>query len=420
MTGRLPVVVLKIAKVPFHHGSLGITRTLGRLGVPVYTFHDSRWEAGAFSRFQTGALTHSLAGLPAEESIHYLRNVARSLGGPAVLIPIDDVGCIFVADHADALRDQFIFPEQAPGLARQLASKKVLHLLCKRMGIPTPQTSSPRGLDDILSFAQTATFPIVLKADEPSVARMNSHSETVVVAQNESQLLAGYQRMEGLDRPNVLLQEYIPGGPETVWMFNGYFDHRSECLLGLTGRKIRQFPPYTGATSLGVCERNQTVEETSKRFLKAIGYRGIVDMGYRHDSRDGQYKLLDVNPRVGATFRLFEDTSGLDVVKAMYMDLTGHWFEASEAQEGRRWIVENYDLVSSFRYLRDGRLGPGGWVRSLHGLDEAAWFAADDPAPFAMMCLSFVPRGALAYVKGRRQKRNTEVLATKPLPCAPR
>jgi predicted ATP-grasp superfamily ATP-dependent carboligase len=420
MADALPVVVLKVARVPFHHGSLGITRTLGRLGVPVYTFHDSRWEAGAFSRFQARPLTHPLDGLPAAEIIQYLLDVGRRICGPAVLIPVDDMGSILVADHADALRDQFIFPEQPPGLARQLASKKELYFLCRRMGVSTPQTSFPRGLDELLSFAQTAAFPVVLKADDPSAVRTSSDTETVAIAQSESQLLAGYGRMEGRDRPNVLLQEYIPGGPEAVWMFNGYFDRRSECLLGLTGRKIRQFPPYTGATSLGICERNQTVEETTKRFMKAIGYRGIVDMGYRHDPRDGQYKVLDVNPRVGATFRLFEDTSGLDVVKALYLDLTGQPVEAGMAPEGRTWIVENYDLVSSVRYLRDGSLSPRRWLRSLRGVDETAWFATDDPAPFAMMCLSFIPRGILAYLRRRRLKRRTEVLAAEPLPCTPR
>jgi D-aspartate ligase len=48
--------------------------------------------------------------------------------------------------------------------------------------------------------------------------------------------------------------------------------------------------------------------------MQEIGYSGIVDIGYRYDRRDGEYKLLDVNPRVGATFRLFVDSNGMDVV----------------------------------------------------------------------------------------------------------
>lgn len=405
MAEPVPVVVLKISRVSFHQGSLGITRTLGRLGVPVHTFHDSRWEAGAFSRFQTVSLRPHLSTSPAEETIEYLRALARSIGVPAVLIPIDDVGCIFVADHAAALRDRFIFPEQPAGLARRLVSKGELHSLCRSAGVPTPETSPVHDRDEVLCFSETVGFPIVLKVDDPSAARRGPHTETVVIAHDERELLAGFERLEGRDEPNVLLQEYIPGGPETVWMFNGYFGTGSECLFGLTGRKLRQFPPYTGATSLGICETNATVDETSRRFMKMIGYRGIVDMGYRHDPRDGQYKLLDVNPRVGATFRLFEDSRGMDVVKALYFDLTGLSFETGTAPEGRRWIVENHDLVSSLKYIWDGRLSPEVWLRSLWGIDEAAWFAHDDPAPFAMMCLSFLPRSAFAYARRRLRTR---------------
>src|SRR5204863_2564602 len=103
-----------------------------------------------------------------------------------------------------------------------------------------------------------------------------------------------------------------------------------------------------------------------------------------------QYKLLDVNPRIGATFRLFVDANGLDVVRALYLDLTGHHVGRSAATNGRTWLVENHDLVSSVRYIRDHRLTPREWWASLRGVDECAWFASDDLKPFAVMALRFV------------------------------
>jgi D-aspartate ligase len=180
----------------------------------------------------------------------------------------------------------------------------------------------------------------------------------------------------------VMLQEYIPGTPESVWMFNGYFDEQSECRIGITGKKIRQSPPYTGATTLGVCESNNTVHETTTRLMKALGYRGILDIGYRFDQRDGQYKLLDVNPRIGGSFRLFVADDGSDVLRTMYSDLTGQALPHGRAVEGRRWIVEPLDVTSSITYKRRGDLTLRGWLRSLKGVREAAWWAHDDPLPF--------------------------------------
>src|SRR5262249_53343041 len=152
-----------------------------------------------------------------------------------------------------------------------------------------------------------------------------------------------------------------PGGAESVWMFNGYFDAHSDCLVGFTGQKLRQNPPYTGATTLGMCGPNVAVEEATCGFMKALGYRGILDIGWRYDIRDGQYKVLDANPRIGATFRLFVGTNGMDVARALYLDLTGQAVPRSCAPGGRKWVVENQDATASLVYWKDRKLTPGQW-----------------------------------------------------------
>jgi D-aspartate ligase len=404
MINSVPVVVLKLTPLPFHHGSLGIVRTLGRLGVPVYVFHDSGWVPGAFSRYMKGRFTRDLGEMQPEAAVEYLLEVGRRLGGGAILIPVDDVGSIFVADHADALRQTFCFPDQPPGLARRLASKRDLCALCMEMKIPTPATTFPRSRRDVSSFIEEATFPVVMKASDPVLMREKAAAKSVSIAQDADQLLSEYDVLARDACPNLVLQEYIPGDVETIWMFNGYFNQESECLIGLTGRKIRQFPAYTGATSLGVCVENERVAQLSRSFMKAIGYRGILDMGYRFDARDGQYKVLDVNPRVGATFRLFGDTAGLDVVRALYLDLTGQEVKPGLPREGRKWIAENCDVLSGLEHRREGELTLPGWLRSLPGTREAAWLSIDDPLPFAVMCATFFPRVAIDRFRARKAR----------------
>ena len=48
-------------------------------------------------------------------------------------------------------------------------------------------------------------------------------------------------------------------------------------------------------------------------------------------------------------------------------------------------MVEDLDLLSAFRSMRDRRLRVGDWLKSLRGIHEAACFAWDDPLPFLMM-----------------------------------
>jgi predicted ATP-grasp superfamily ATP-dependent carboligase len=209
----------------------------------------------------------------------------------------------------------------------------------------------------------------------------------VAIVPDENELLKLMELNTASSPLGIILQEYIPGGEDAVWMFNGYFNDESECLFGATGRKLRQFPAHRGSTSLGICARNDAVETQTKRLMQAVAYRGPLDIGYRFDARDGQYKLLDVNPRIGSTFRLFAATNGLDVARAIYLDRTGQIVPSAQVPQGRKWIVETNDLASSWSQLREKELTLSSWKNSLRGVQEGVWLVPDDLSPVAILPL---------------------------------
>jgi D-aspartate ligase len=289
-----------------------------------------------------------------------------------------------VAECADRLGNAYQFQRQPEGLAQRLCSKKEMHALARSVGVPTPLAVFPSSRDEVEAFAREAQFPVMLKGIHGKRLEAISGRRMFLV-RTKKDLLRLYSRYENPANPNLMIQEHIPGG-EKSWMFNGYFNSRSECLLGFTGTKLHQFPVYTGLTSLGACVRNPVVYRMTCDFMRAIGYKGILDMEYSYDPRDGQYKVLDVNPRIGATFRLFVGEDGMDVARALYFDFMGWRVMPSSAPEGRRWMIEDLDLISCLRYAFDGRLTPSEWMRSYRGVKETAMFAADDPLPALAAC----------------------------------
>jgi predicted ATP-grasp superfamily ATP-dependent carboligase len=391
-----PIVIFGLSRGIFHHGALGIARSAGRLGIPVHRIARERSAPARLSRYSRGWSCIPDRASTAE-ILEFLHECSSSVGR-ALLIPIDDAASVFVDEHAQALEPDFLFPRQPTGLAQALSSKREMYELCMRHGIPTPASAFPESEAELLQYAEQGAFPTVLKCINAGDAPPSA--PRVAIVEDHDQLLAAYRRMESPEAPNLMIQEYVPGKPETIWMFNGYFDGQSACRVGFTGKKIRQTPPYTGATTLGVCLPNPTVEDATVRLMAAVGYRGILDIGYRFDQRDGQYKLLDVNPRIGGTFRLFVGENGLDVLRTMYLDLTGQEVPATTLCEGRRWIVEPWDLASSLTYWRRGDITLGEWLRSLRHVREDAWFAADDPLPFlalwAGLALYWLPRRLLS------------------------
>jgi D-aspartate ligase len=366
-----------------HHGGLGITRSLGRLGISVFNVDGGRWCPSFFSRYSKGKLHCDLDALSGEQAAQWLLKLGQRIGARSILMPTTDGAARFLADHALALREQFIFPEQNPELVHSLSSKKEMHCLAHRCQIPTPATLFPQTRTDFLATPHEIGLPLMVKGIRGD--SWNRASKSKVLVRTTAQFLKLYEVVSDAAIPDLIVQEYVPGNEDTVWMFNGYFDRNSVCLAGFTGRKVRQCPIYTGVASLAVCEKNEPVENSAKTFMKALKYSGIVDIDFRYDARDGKYKILDVNSRIGSTFRLFVSETGMDVARAQYLDLTGQDVPASRTVSGRKWMVEDLDLVASFRYRREGSLTLREWWRSLRAIDELSFLAWDDPLPAALM-----------------------------------
>lgn len=384
-----PVVILGLET----HGSIGIMRTLGRMGVSVYGIDPDDKTVALSSAYCRGKFIWDINTAPPLQTVDFLRDVARAIGKRPLLIPTADEGAVFVAENAAALSEFFLFLRPGARLIKSLISKESMYFLAKLHDIPTAETAFPKSRSDVVDFLRTAAFPIMLKGIDGNLLKRRTGKKMVIV-QNADELLKRYDELEDPAAPNLMLQEYIPGGEDTIWMFNGYFNEQSECLAAFTGKKIRQSPVYTGATSLGICLSNPVVEQTTKTFMKSVGYKGILDIGYRYDARDGRYKVLDINPRIGATFRLFVGRRGMDVARALYLDMTGQSVPQDVPIEGRKWVVEFNDIKSCRAYRRDRRLSFADWIRSYRGVEEAAFFAWDDPRPFLRECADAFSRHA--------------------------
>lgn len=401
-----PAVVLKFDPNPMHHGGLGAIRTLGRAGVEVYGVHEWPLAPAAQSRYLAGRWFWRPDPERADALLRGLHALAERIGTRAVLLPTDDAGAIFLAEHANALRACFRFPLPARELPRTVANKATLHRLCVEFGMPTPRAHVPESFEDARAFAAEVGFPLLTKLTAPWSAPKGTRS--TVVPADPDQLRARWATVPD----GLLLQEFIPEGPRAPqpaqdWFLHGYCDSEARCRPAYTGVKERSYPAKAGLTSCARAVDNPTLRMLVTTFLEDIGYRGVLDLDLRHDPRDGQYKLLDFNPRLGAQFRLFDEPGGLDLVRAAYLHLTDQPVPAGTVPEQRRFIVENYDPLAAPRYWRDGRLGVRDWLRSLHA-HELAWFAPDDLRPFGLMCLRMAWRAAAGSSAAAPRHHNAE------------
>ncbi|MER5929575.1 ATP-grasp domain-containing protein [Streptomyces sp. NPDC002054] len=377
-----PAVLLRLDRNPFHHGTLGAARSLGRRGVEVHAIVADG--GGPLARSRHLRTAHAGPSDP-DGLLDCLAGVSERIGRPAVLIAMDDLSAIAVSRLAPRLDGRFRIPHQPGGLPERVADKAELARLCARWDIPHPETVVPESGAEASEAAWRLGLPVVAKWSRPWLlpAGAGLRSTTLVHTAAEARRL--YERSAEAGS-RLLLQRFLPAGPDTDWFFHGAFARGGRPLLVGSGRKELSWPVRTGLTAVGRWLPDPAVEEAGLRLAERLRYQGILDLDFRRDE-DGCFRLVDFNPRPGAQFRLFTDPSGLDVVQAMYLDLTGQPVPEPTGAPGRVFVAENYALLAS---LRGGRLPR----RLLGGGVEAAWFAADDLLPFLAMIAAFLGRGA--------------------------
>ncbi|MFE9256182.1 ATP-grasp domain-containing protein [Streptomyces sp. NPDC006879] len=395
----VPVLLLRLDRNPFHHGTLGAVRSLGRWGVEVHLLLDGAEAGGgpvAKSRYLQAVHRRATSEVTPEALLVSLNRVHERIGRPAVLIAMDDLSAITVARLAPRLSGRFICPPQEDDLPAKVADKATLALLCEQWGIPHPETVVPSSVEEAASATRRLGLPVVAKWSRPWLlpAGVGLRSTTVVRTSAEARALYARSSEAG---SRLLLQRFVPGDQDTDRFFHGCFGAGGRPLLTGSGRKALSWPLGAGLTAVGRWQPDPQVQAAGERLAGHLGYRGILDLDFRRDEANGGvYRLLDFNPRPGAQFRLFTDVHGLDVVRALYLDLTGQPVPAQAGGPGRVFVAENYALLAAL--ASTGRTGltrlsddRPSWRTSR---PETAWFSADDALPFLSMVSAFLGRGA--------------------------
>src|SRR5262249_24641924 len=106
------------------HGSLGIMRSLGRMGVPVHAIYSPPRGPASFSAYCKSTWVWDFASAKPDDTISFLLELAQRIGTRSILIPTWDELAVFAAEYYNSLKPWFICPEQPGGLARSLCNKK--------------------------------------------------------------------------------------------------------------------------------------------------------------------------------------------------------------------------------------------------------------------------------------------------------
>ncbi|MGP0024113.1 MAG: ATP-grasp domain-containing protein [Streptosporangiaceae bacterium] len=359
------------------HQGLGIARSLGQHGIPVCVIDDETSIARA-SRFVQHVVR--VRDLRSESSLLDALALARSrLGRPGwVLYPTRDENVAALAANRDALLGDFRVP--TPGLAsiRSVWDKRETYRLAEQLSIPIPRTWFPRAEADLAAIDMDG--PLVVKPAIKEHFFYTTHAKAWR-ADTSAELASSFRRAaEIVEEGEVIVQELIPGGGQEQYAYCALF-RDGHAIASMTVRRRRQHPSDFGRASTYV----ETIclpdlANPSIRFLRAIGYYGLVELEFKHDPRDGAYKLLDVNARTWG-YHTLGRAAGVDFPYLMFRDQLGERAEEMHARPGVRWVRLATDVPNAVRDIRGGTLRSRDYLRTLLTVNTEAVFSLRDPLP---------------------------------------
>ena len=370
---RLPAAIV----VGGGSNALSIARSLGRSGVAVYALNDPTTHI-RYSRYARWI------DLPADAE-----SQARWLLGPqsdalrgSVLLAAGDAAIELIAEHREPLAEKYLLDLSNAAAQRTMLNKLDTYRAAVAAGVPTPRFWLAATLDELAALRGSLVFPLIVKPRLSHVFE-ERFGRKFLVAESHEQLADAFRTVQDA-RIETMLVEKIPGGDDRLCSYYTYLDEAGQPLFDFTKRIIRRWPVGMGAACYHVTDHVPDVRELGLKLFQHVGLRGLANVEFKLDPRDGQLKLIECNARFTAANGLLADC-GFDLARLVYNRLAG--LEPPPLNHYRTGVRLWYpiDDFKSFRELRGrGEITFARWVASLCHRQTFPFFRWSDPLPTLM------------------------------------
>ena len=294
------------------------------------------------------------------EAIDTILNETQLPNG-ALLFPCTDAALALTSRYRDALARRFV-PFAPPWeILSRLLDKGELYRLAAGNGVHCPRVHQPRSLRDLEKWPAESDFPVMVK---PCLSHLffPVFGQKLIICENPDALRGALSVAleKGLE---VLVSEVIPGPDSSLFQYRCYVDScgsvRSEAFL----QKLRQYPAGFGVGCYArSTETVPEIREATLAILNSLDFKGLVTAEFKHDSRDGLYKLIEINTRTVLQETLFT-RAGANFPLLAYRDLVEGSFSPVLGSGRQVYWQHNFLELARLLYLRD--LQPGAYLAGL-------------------------------------------------------
>ncbi len=374
--------------------AVSVIRSLGRAGVDVRLLCRPG-AAPSYSKYARRLPADGPGGQP-DLWLRYLLGAESDDLRGAVLLACNDDALELLLDHRDALAERYVLDVCDVAAQRAMLDKLATYRMAAEAGVPTPRFWPAQTAQQVQSQSDEYVYPLMVK---PLFAHRFKKVITgkYLMVRDFDELMAAFRRVDekGLE---VVLLEVIPGPDDLLCSYYTYIDDQGTPQFHFTKRVIRRYPEREGGGCYHITDWNPEVRDLGLKLFRHAGLKGVANVEFKRDPRDGQLKLIECNARFTAANGLLV-ASGIDLGSYVYRRLAGlpqpALVDGAYARGLRLWYP--LDDFQAFLELRDqGRLDLVSWVRGVAHYQVLPYFSWSDPMPSAVRLRSKLRTLALA------------------------
>jgi len=252
-----------------------------------------------------------------------------------------------------------------------------------RESVPRPKTIALHCYEELSALPESSFENMFLKPlDSQKFSSLTGTKAFQLESRRHALAIMAEMAHDGEDGFPILLQEYIPGAASAYFLVDGFVDRHGQSLGLIARRRHRMYPTPFGNSTFSetiALDRVKGAIGTLERIWSATNYCGVFDAEFKYDERDGQFKIVEINPRPW-WFVEFATRCGVNLCQMSYLhalDLPVERIGGYPA--GRCCSYMLYDFAAH-RSLEPGLRGAIRWLGSLKGCDEIV-YCWDDRGP---------------------------------------
>jgi predicted ATP-grasp superfamily ATP-dependent carboligase len=163
----------------------------------------------------------------------------------------------------------------------------------------------------------------------------------------------------------VFIGEMIPGPDSLLSSYYTYRTKSGERLFDFTKSVIRRWPVNRGNACYHKTGYLPDTAAAGRKFFESVGLRGLGNIEFKRDLRDGKLKIIEVNARFTAAQELVR-RAGVPIDLMIYCHLTKQPVPEPEPvkQELRFWYPLR-DFLGFLELRKRGELSFWGWLKSV-------------------------------------------------------